>query len=111
VVGVILFLASRTAQFLGANQREREARRLELLRLAQEIRTELETARYQLDKAQTQRQGWHIDDMLPAEKFDAWQKSSVTGEQTDVFEALRGYYIWSHRMNMAMQTRQRNEYN
>jgi hypothetical protein len=87
------------------------ADRYELLRVAREVSTELETARYQLEEAKAARLGWHSYDMLPAAKFDAWQKSLATVTEGEVHAAMQGYYIWAHRMNIAMQVRESKELN
>jgi hypothetical protein len=54
--------------------RERDG---ELLSLANEVFTELETARYQLVEAKSRRRGWRMLDMLPGAKFDKWQLDGV----------------------------------
>ncbi len=49
--------------------------------------------------------------MLPAAKFDLWQNSSLTGDETKVIDALRGYYVWANNMNLEMQEREDTENN
>ena len=77
-----------------------------LISLANEVVTELETARYQLDEAKSQSRGWTMLDMLPAAKFDIWQKDPDAVRHAPVMKALRGTYIWMHRRNMEMQRRE-----
>ena len=57
----------------------------EMLSLVNEVFTELETARYQLDEATSRRRGWRGLDMLPGAKFDKWQLDGVAVRQTEVW--------------------------
>jgi hypothetical protein len=94
------------------NPRPNQAgRRAELLTLANEVLTELETDRCQLDEAKRRKHGWFRHDMLQAAKFDKWQNSPLAAPQVEVMEALRGTYIWMHRKNMEMQDREAVEWN
>ena len=88
-----------------------DTRRLELLRQAHAVLTELETARYQLEEAKEKRRGWHATDALPTAKFAEWRADQATATQGGVFAALRGTYIWMERMNVAMAKRERTETN
>jgi len=90
--------------FVEAHERDGE-----MLSLANEVFTELETARYQLDEAKNSRRGWRALDMLPGAKFDKWQLDWVAVRHTEVMGALRGAYIWMHRKNMEMQRREASE--
>ena len=83
------------------------ARHGHLVTLANEVITELETARYQLAEAKAKGRGWRMLDMLPAAKFDMWQKDSDAVNQRLVMKALRGTYICMHRLNIEMQERER----
>lgn len=88
---------------------ENSERQGHTMSLAQEVLTELETARYQLDEAKRRARGWRMLDMLPAAKFDKWQQDSVAVGYTGVMDALRGVYVWMHRLNMEMHRRERAE--
>jgi hypothetical protein len=77
-----------------------------LITLANEVITELETNRYQLEEAKARRWGWTRADMLQAAKFDKWQQSPIAASEVEVMAALRGIYVWMHRLNMEMQARE-----
>jgi HNH endonuclease len=80
-----------------------------MISLANEVFTELETARYQLEEAKSRRRGWRSLDMLPGAKFDKWQLDPVAVRDTEMMKAFRGVYVWMHRKNMEMQRREISE--
>jgi hypothetical protein len=77
--------------------------RRELLSLAQVVRTELETCRYRLVRAEKDHVGWDAERSLPAEAYNTrWAPALVTADQTVVNEALSGFYVWANEMNHHM---------
>jgi hypothetical protein len=80
--------------------------RRELRGLAQAVSQELETCRYRLSKAMTDRRGWFVERQLPAETHNTrWTPSLATADEVHVNDALRGFYVWADEMNASMSDR------
>jgi hypothetical protein len=86
-----------------------EQARVELLRLAQTVRTELATCRARLDLANTKRDGWWPERSLPAEHYGEWSKSVTTADETVTNRALEAFYVWADHINGQMAERAANE--
>jgi hypothetical protein len=108
VVGLALWAYGQERFPLLVVRKGRERR--ELLGLAQELRTELETDRSRLSEAKRDRRGWFSERNLRAEVFNTrWTPSRVTADQVAINDALRGFYVWADEMNHRMSRRASNE--
>jgi hypothetical protein len=85
--------------------------RRELLSLAEAVRTELETCRYRMVRAEHDHVGWYAEQRLPADAYAKWAPALVTADQTEVNEALRGFYVWANEMNHHMSRVATEEWN